>query len=122
MFRVKSLAGALWIVLAGSLAFNNMLQAGDEVPDVDLRSMTGTLVCLLKTDDKKGVNAVVSSKPCDGYEPHAHVFVDSTDNNIYSIIATPEKIKELEQSSNKPNIKLFGKIEGSPRGLVFYLN
>ncbi len=122
MFRFTNLSVvALVFCLAAGIALNNVLRAEDKTQDNKLKSMTGTILCLLPTDDKKGANTVVSSSPCDGYDPHAHLFIDSADGNIYPIIASAEKIKEIEQSSNKSNFKLFGKIEGSERGLVLYI-
>ncbi len=120
MFTLRSLAVALLICFAASISFSAFSQAEDEaeMKKDDIKSMTGDIICVLPMDKDGNVKAVIAAGDCSGYAPHVHVFREAGTANVFSIEATPEKLKELEQSSNKKGVTLAGKITGSTRGWV----
>ncbi len=119
MFTLRSLAVALLICFAASISFSAFSQAEDEAKmKDDIKSMTGDIICVLPMDADGNVKAVIASGDCSGYAPHVHVFREAGTANVFSIEATPEKLKELEQSSNKKGVTLAGKITGSTRGWI----
>jgi hypothetical protein len=118
MFTLRSLAVALLICFAASISFSAFSQAEDEAQmKKDIKSMTGDIICVLPMDKDGNVKAVIASGDCSGHAPHVHVFREAGTANVFSIEATPEKLKELEQS-NKKGVTLAGKITGSTRGWV----
>ncbi len=119
MFTLRSLAVALLICFAASITFSAIIKAEDEAQmKDDIKSMTGDIICVLPMDKDGNVKAVIAAGDCSGYAPHVHVFREAGTANVFSIEATPEKLKELEQSSNKKGVTLAGKITGSTRGWV----
>lgn len=118
MLQIRNIALALMIVFAVGTTFASLSHAGDEAHKDEIKSMTGDFICVLPMDANGEVKAVIASGDCSGYSPHVHVFREAGTANVFSIEATPEKLKELEQSSNKTGITLAGKIAGSTRGWV----
>ena len=119
MFTLRSLAVALLICFAASITFSAIIKAEDEAQmKDDIKSMTGDIICVLPMDKDGNVKAVIAAGDCSGYAPHVHVFREAGTANVFSIEATPEKLKELEQSSNKKGVTLAGKITGSTRGWI----
>jgi len=119
MFTLRSLAVALLICFAASITFSAIIKAEDEAQmKDDIKSMTGDIICVLPMDKDGNVKAVIAAGDCSGYAPHVHVFREAGTANVFSIEATPEKLKELEQSSNKRGVTLAGKISGSTRGWI----
>jgi len=122
MFTLRSLAVALLICFVASISFSAITKAEDEAEmKKDIKSMTGDFICVLPMDKDGNVKAVIASGPCDGYAPHVHVFREAGTANVFSIEATPEKLKELEKSSERKGITLAGKISGSTRGWILYV-
>ena len=123
MFTLRSLAVALLICFAASISFSAFSQAGEEkdAHKEDITSMTVDIICVLPMGPDGTIKAVIAQGDCSGYPPHAHVAVRTNKDgtaDVFSIEATPEKLKELEQSSNKKGVTLAGKITGSTRGWV----
>ena len=119
MFTLRSLAVALLICFAASITFSAIIKAEDEAQmKDDIKTLTGDFICVLPMDKDGNVKAVIASGPCDGYAPHVHVFREAGTANVFSIEATPEKLKELEKSSERKGITLAGKISGSTRGWI----
>jgi hypothetical protein len=123
MFTLRSLVVALLICFAASISFSTLSQAGEdkETQMKDIKSMTGDIICVLPMDKDGNVKAVIASGDCSGYAPHVHVFREAGTANVFSIEATPEKLKELEKSSERKGITLAGRIEGSNRGWILYV-
>jgi hypothetical protein len=123
MFTLRSLVVALLICVAASISFSTLSQAGEdkETQMKDIKSMTGDIICVLPMDKDGNVKAVIASGDCSGYAPHVHVFREAGTANVFSIEATPEKLKELEKSSERKGITLAGRIEGSNRGWILYV-
>ncbi len=118
MLRVNRLVIAMLFVLAGGLAFNTASEAQDKAHQEEIKTMTGDFICVLPMDADGNVKAVIAQGDCSGYAPHVHVFREAGTANVFSVQATPERLKELEQSSNKKGITLAGKIAGSTRGWI----
>ena len=122
MFTLRSFAVALLICFAASITFSAITQAEDEAQmKKDIKTMTGDFICVLPMDKDGNVKAVIASGPCDGYAPHVHVFRQAGTANVFSIEATPEKLLELEKSSERTGITLAGKVAGSTRGWILYV-
>jgi hypothetical protein len=123
MFTLRSLVVALLICFAASISFSTLSQAGEdkETQMKDIKSMTGDIICVLPMVKDGNVKAVIASGDCSGYAPHVHVFREAGTANVFSIEATPEKLKELEKSSERKGITLAGRIEGSNRGWILYV-
>ncbi len=122
MFTLRSLAVALLICFVASISFSAITKAEDEAEmKKDIKSMTGDFICVLPMDKDGNVKAVIASGDCSGYAPHVHVFREAGTANVFSIEATPEKLKELEKSSERKGITLAGKISGSTRGWILYV-
>ncbi len=123
MFTLRSLAVALLICFAASISFSAFSQAEEDaqMKKGDIKSMTGDYICILPMDKDGNVKAVIAQGDCSGYAPHVHVFREAGTANVFSIEATPEKLKELEKLSNRKGITLAGRIEGSNRGWVLYV-
>ncbi len=122
MFTLRSFAVALLICFAASITFSAITQAEDEAQmKKDIKTMTGDIICVLPMDKDGNVKAVIAAGDCSGYAPHVHVFREAGTANVFSIEATPEKLKELEKSSERTGITLAGKVAGSTRGWILYV-
>ncbi len=117
MLRVNRLVIVMLFVLAGGLAFNTASEAKDKAHQDEIKTM-GRFYLRTSDDADGNVKAVIAQGDCSGYAPHVHVFREAGTANVFSIQATPEKLKELEQSPNKKGITLAGKIAGSTRGCI----
>ena len=118
MLHLRNIAVALMIVFAVGTTFAALSQAEEDAHKMEIKTMTGDFICVLPMDKDGNVKAVIASGDCSGYAPHVHVFREAGTANVFSIQATPEKLKELEQSSNKTCITLAGTIAGSTRGWI----
>ena len=123
MFTLRSFAVALLICFAASISFSAFSQAGEDkdAHKEDIKTMTGDFICILPMDKDGNVKAVIAQGDCSGYAPHVHVFREAGTANVFSIAATPEKLKELEQSTERTGITLAGKVAGSTRGWILYV-
>ena len=123
MFTLRSFVVVLLICFAASITFSAITQAGEDKDAhmKEIKSMTGDFICVLPMDKDGNVKAVIASGPCDGYAPHVHVFREAGTANVFSIEATPEKLKELEKSTERKGITLAGRISGSTRGWILYV-
>jgi len=123
MFTLRSLAVVLLICFAASITFSAITQAGEDkdAHKEEIKSMTGDFICVLPMDKDGNVKAVIATGDCSGYAPHVHVFREAGTANVFSIQATPEKLKELEQSSERTGITLAGRVAGSTRGWILYV-
>lgn len=121
MFTLTRFAVALLICFAASTTYSALTQAGEEAHKAEIKTMTGDYICVLPMDKDGNVKAVIATGDCSGYAPHVHVFRETGTANVFSIEATPEKLHELEKSSNRKGIELSGRIEGSNRGWVLYV-
>lgn len=123
MFTLRSLAVALLICFAASITFSAIIKAEEDaqMKKDDIKSMTGDIICVLPMDKDGNVKAVIASGDCSGYAPHVHVFREAGTANVFSIEATPEKLHELEISPNKKGVTLAGRVAGSTRGWILYV-
>jgi len=122
MFTLRSFAVALLICFAASITFSAITKAEDEAQmKKDIKTMTGDFICVLPMDKDGNVKAVIASGDCSGYAPHVHVFREAGTANVFSIEATPEKLHELEISPNKKGVTLAGRVAGSTRGWILYV-
>lgn len=69
--------------------------------------------------DKGTVKPVVTSEPCHGKTPHAHVFLDtrSKEGNVYAVNASPEALARLERG-NKQDVEIAGTVSGNQRAWI----
>lgn len=87
----------------------------------DHSTINGNVVCLLPDYEKGTVNAVIATKPCDGYPPHHHVVV--TDTAVYSLQGLQDGLMKIEQTSNRKNVAIMGKVKGSEQtGWILFVN
>ena len=123
MFTIRSFAVALQICFAASITFSAIIKAEEDaqMKKDDIKSMTGDIICVLPMDKDGNVKAVIASGDCSGYAPHVHVFREAGTSNVFSIAATPEKLHELEISPNKKGVTLAGRVAGSTRGWILYV-
>jgi len=123
MFTLRSFVVVLLICFAASITFSVITQAGEDKDAhmKEIKSMTGDFICVLPMDKDGNVKAVIATGDCSGYAPHVHVFREAGTANVFSIQATPERLKELEQSSERTGITLAGRVAGSTRGWILYV-
>ena len=83
-------------------------------------TLMGNVICLLPEYKSGTVKPVIATTPCDGYAPHAHVILDirSKVGNVYAVQGSPEAIKRLQQTSNRKDVEIKGKISGNATGWV----
>jgi len=78
-------------------------------------SVKGNVVCLIPNYEKGTITPVIATGPCDvGHPAHAHVIIEQRGKvgNVYAVQGTPEALKRLEQTSNRTNVVIKGKISG----------
>ena len=107
MQRIKFVSLSLILGIAFSISLSTFSHSADE----GTTTLQGNIVCLLPDYEKGTVKPVIATGPCDGYPPHEHVLV--TKNTVYSLQGLEEGLMKIEQSSNRTNVKITGKVEGS---------
>ena len=77
-------------------------------------SVKGNVVCLIPNYEEGSVTPVIATAPCDGYALHAHVIIEQRgkEGNVYAVRASPEALKKLQQTKNRTNVEVKGKISG----------
>ena len=106
MSKIKFLSGVMVLVAALFIAAASISQAADEETTVD-----GTIICLIPDYGNATVKPVVATGPCDKLPPHQHIVV--TKDRVYSLQGLQDGLMKIEQSSQRSNVKVSGKIEGS---------
>ena len=81
----------------------------------DIKPVIGNVICLLPDKNTGSVTPVIATSPCDGLPQHAHVIVDLRGEvgQVYAVQGSPEAIKRLEQTSNRKDVEIKGKIGGN---------
>ena len=81
----------------------------------DIKPVTGNVICLLPDKNSGSVTPVIATSPCDKLPQHAHVVVDFRGEvgQVYAVQGTEEAILRLEQTSNRKNVEIKGKIQGN---------
>ena len=101
-----------------------MMDSGDKIMGEEEMhknvTLKGNVICLLPEYKSGKVKPVIATAPCDGYAPHAHVILDTRSKvgNIYAVQGSPEALKRLQQTSNRKDIEIKGKISGNTTGWV----
>ncbi len=85
------------------------------------QSVEGTLVCLLPNYEDGTVQPVVATAACGEKDQHLHV-VHTNDGQVYALHGTEEAIKNLENSTERDNVKLQGQVQGEQGAWVLYVN
>jgi len=82
--------------------------------------LKGNVICLLPEYKSGTVKPVIATAPCDGYAQHAHVILDTRSKvgNVYAVLGSSEAITRLEQTSNRKDVEIKGKISGNATGWV----
>lgn len=83
-------------------------------------TLTGNIICLYPETGSKNVEPIISSAPCNKEKKHLHFFFETTRRNekLYAIEGSPEAIKKLQESQQRKNIQLTGKITGNQRAWI----
>jgi len=84
------------------------------------QTVEGTLVCLLPNYEDGTVKPVVATAPCGEKDQHLHV-VHTNDGQVYALHGTEEAIKNLENSTQRDNVKLQGQVQGEQGAWVLYI-
>ena len=85
------------------------------------QSVEGTLVCLLPNYEDGTVQPIVATAPCGEKDQHLHV-VHTNDGQVYALHGTEEAIQNLENSTERDNVKLQGQVQGEQGAWVLYVN
>ncbi len=117
MKRFSILMLALVLGIAFSVAFSNSSFADKD----KATSVKGNVICLIPNYEDGTVKPVIATGPCDGLPPHEHVLV--TKNTVYSLQGLQDGLMKITQSSNRTNVKITGKVEGSEQtGWILFVN
>lgn len=113
---LKKLLFSIVVTLIFSFAYFAVAEESIHKDDIH----KGNVICLLPDRDNASVKPVIGNEPCNGYAPHAHVFVDTRtpEGNVYAVNGSPEAIKRLEMLKNKKNVEVKGKVSGNNRGWI----
>lgn len=84
-------------------------------------SISGTIVCLLPNYEDGSVAPVVATGPCGEKDQHLHV-VTTSGGQVYALHGSEDAIRKLEESSDRNNVELQGKIQGDQGAWVLYVN
>ena len=137
---VLSILPALLFVLSINTGFtademidkaDKMMEEGEKMMDSGDKMMgeegmnendilKGNVICLLPEYKSGTVKPVIATSACDGYAPHAHVILDTRSKvgNVYAVQGSPEAINRLQQTSNRKDVEIKGKISGNATGWV----
>ncbi|MCH7519843.1 MAG: hypothetical protein IH964_12570 [Candidatus Dadabacteria bacterium] len=107
MQRIKFVALSLILGMAFSISLSAFSHSADE----GTTTLQGNVVCLLPDYKNGTVQPVIATSPCSGLPQHNHVFV--TNNAVYSLQGLQDGLMKITQSSNRTNVKITGKVEGS---------
>ncbi|MCH7519857.1 MAG: hypothetical protein IH964_12640 [Candidatus Dadabacteria bacterium] len=117
MNRFSILMLVLVLGIAFSVAFSNSSFADKD----KATSVKGNVICLIPNYEDGTVSPVIATAPCDGYPAHQHVVV--TDSVVYSLQGLQDGLMKIQQSSNRTNVTVAGKIKGSEQtGWVLFVN
>lgn len=115
MKRFSILMLTLVLGVAFSVAFSDSSFADEST------SVKGNVICLIPDYKTGTVNPVIATAPCDGYPPHQHVVV--SDTAVYSLQGLQDGLMKIQQSSNRTNVTIAGKIKGSEQtGWILFVN
>lgn len=67
------------------------------------------------------VQPVVATSSCGEKDQHLHV-VHTNDGQVYALHGTEEAIKNLENSTERENVKLQGQVQGEQGAWILYVN
>lgn len=84
-------------------------------------SVSGTIVCLLPNYEDGSVAPVVATAACGEKDQHLHV-VTTSGGQVYALHGSEDAIKKLEESTDRNNVELQGKIQGDQGAWVLYVN
>ena len=89
--------------------------AKQHVHKEDIKPLTGNLICLLPDNKTGSVTPVIATSPCVKLPKHAHVFVDFRGEvgQVYGVQGSPEAITRLQETSNRKDVTVKGKIGGN---------
>ncbi len=107
MQRIKFVTLSLILGMVFSISLSTFSHSADEGET----TVQGNVVCLLPDYEKGTVKPVIATGPCDGLPPHEHVLV--TKSTVYSLQGLQDGLMKITQSSNRTNVKITGKVEGS---------
>lgn len=102
----------LFVLTFAVMSFSLIASAEEEVHQDDI--VTGNVICLIPNYAEGSVKPVIASGPCNGLGPHAHVVLDTREKegNVYAVTGSPEAIERLEQTSERKNVEVKGKVGG----------
>lgn len=82
-------------------------------------TVTGTIVCLLPNYEAGTVKPVVATGPCTELTPHSHV-ITTKGGQVYALHGSEDVIKRIESSSDRTNVDIKGKVQGSQGAWVLF--
>ena len=107
MSKIKYLSGVMLLVVTLFIAAASTSQSADD----KTVTVEGNIVCLIPDYKTGNVKPVIASGPCDKLPPHEHVLV--TKNRVYLLRGLQDGLMKVEQSPQRTDVKIKGKIEGS---------
>lgn len=89
--------------------------------DEGAKEIKGNVICLIPDYASGTVKPVIATHPCDGEPTHQHVLV--TKDTVYSLQGLQDGLKKIEQSPNRTDVIIAGKVQGSEQtGWVLFVN
>ena len=117
MQRVKFVSLSLILGIAFSISMSLFSHSADE----EMKTVQGNVICLLPDYEAGTVKPVIATSPCDGLPDHDHVLV--TKSAVYTIQGLQDGLQKLEQTPNRTNVKVSGKVAGSDEtGWILIVN
>jgi len=117
MQRIKFVSLSLILGIAFSISLSDFSHSADE----GTTTLQGNVVCLIPDYESGTVKPVTATGPCSGLPPHQHVFV--TNNAVYSLQGLQDGLMKIQQSPNRTDIKIAGKVQGSEQtAWVLFVN
>ncbi len=111
----KGALAGLVLMLVFAFAVIPGFSAGGEMQTIE-----GNVVCLLPDYNSGNVRPVIANEPCDGLPPHAHALV-TKEGTVYFLQGLQDGLMKIERSSERKNVRITGKVEGSQNGWILHV-
>ena len=117
MQRLRLLAFSLII----AVAFASLFTARSFAADAGMKTIQGTVICLIPDYKKGTVTPVIATGPCNSLPPHQHILV-TKEGTVYTLQGLQEGLMKVALMPQRTDVTMTGKVEGNNYGWVLFVD
>ena len=117
MQRLRLLAFSLVI----AVAFASLFKARSFAADAGMKTIQGTVICLIPDYKKGTVTPVIATSPCNSLPPHQHILV-TKEGTVYTLQGLQEGLMKVALMPQRTDVTMTGKVEGNNYGWVLFVD